>query len=128
MGWSSNNNFMSSTESMATPAFPTSPTTRSWSLSYPRWVGKSKATDNPFCAQLLNFAYRKHYYPQRSKIQRTVELSMGVVHTSYCEALLKTAPFLLQNLSASKDALYLFPEYFDCIAIVSAVSKSVYYL
>ena len=31
-----NNIFMSSTLSMATPALPTSPSTRSWSLSYPR--------------------------------------------------------------------------------------------
>ncbi len=32
-GMPSNSTFMSSTESMATPAFPTSPTTRGWSLS-----------------------------------------------------------------------------------------------
>ena len=32
-GIPSNSTFMSSTESIATPALPTSPTTRSWSLS-----------------------------------------------------------------------------------------------
>ena len=32
-GMPSNKIFMSSTESMATPALPTSPTTRGWSLS-----------------------------------------------------------------------------------------------
>jgi hypothetical protein len=32
-GMPSNSTFMSSTESMATPALPTSPTTRGWSLS-----------------------------------------------------------------------------------------------
>ena len=32
-GMPSNRIFMSSTESIATPALPTSPTTRSWSLS-----------------------------------------------------------------------------------------------
>jgi hypothetical protein len=31
-----NSTFMSSTESMATPAMPTSPSTRGWSLSKPR--------------------------------------------------------------------------------------------
>jgi hypothetical protein len=41
--------FMSSTESMATPALPTSPSTRGWSLSYPRWVARSNATDRPIC-------------------------------------------------------------------------------
>jgi len=39
--------FMSSTESIATPALPTSPTTRGWSESYPRWVARSKATETP---------------------------------------------------------------------------------
>ena len=32
-GMPSNSTFMSSTESIATPALPTSPTTRGWSLS-----------------------------------------------------------------------------------------------
>ena len=32
-GMPSNSSFMSSTESIATPALPTSPTTRGWSLS-----------------------------------------------------------------------------------------------
>ena len=36
-----------STESIATPALPTSPITRGWSESYPRCVAKSKATDTP---------------------------------------------------------------------------------
>src|SRR5215472_13072733 len=40
--------FMSSTVSIATPALPTSLRTRSWSESYPRCVGRSKATDRPF--------------------------------------------------------------------------------
>ncbi|SKU72263.1 Uncharacterised protein [Mycobacteroides abscessus subsp. abscessus] len=35
-------------ESMATPAMPTSPCTRGWSESYPRWVARSNATDRPF--------------------------------------------------------------------------------
>jgi len=46
-GMPSKRTFMSSTESMATPAFPTSPSTRGWSLSYPRCVARSKATDRP---------------------------------------------------------------------------------
>lgn len=40
--------FMSSTLSIATPAMPTSPTTLSWSESYPRWVARSKATERPY--------------------------------------------------------------------------------
>ena len=48
-GMPSNNRFMSSTLSMATPAFPTSPDTLGWSLSYPRWVARSNATLSPFC-------------------------------------------------------------------------------
>jgi hypothetical protein len=47
-GISLNKIFISSTESIATPAMPTSPTTLSWSESYPLWVAKSKATDNPY--------------------------------------------------------------------------------
>jgi hypothetical protein len=48
-GMPSNSTFMSSTLSMATPALPTSPTTRGWSLSYPRCVARSKATLTPCC-------------------------------------------------------------------------------
>ena len=38
---------MSSSESMATPTLPTSPSDRAWSESYPIWVGRSKAHDSP---------------------------------------------------------------------------------
>ena len=38
---------MSKIESIATPAIPTSPATRGWSLSYPRWVARSNATEIP---------------------------------------------------------------------------------
>lgn len=48
-GMLSKSTFMSSTESIATPAFPTSPTTRGWSPSYPRCVARSKATETPCC-------------------------------------------------------------------------------
>ena len=37
--------FMSSTESMATPAIPTSPRTLTLSESYPRCVARSNATE-----------------------------------------------------------------------------------
>ena len=40
-------NSMSSKLSIATPTFPTSPSEREWSESYPIWVGKSNATLNP---------------------------------------------------------------------------------
>jgi hypothetical protein len=40
---------MSSSELMATPHFPTSPSERGWSESYPISVGKSKATESPVC-------------------------------------------------------------------------------
>ena len=30
-----------------TPTLPTSPRASGWSLSYPVWVGRSKATDRP---------------------------------------------------------------------------------
>ena len=40
---------MSSTESMATPVFPTSPWARGWSESKPICVGRSNATDSPVC-------------------------------------------------------------------------------
>jgi len=48
-GIPSNRIRMSSIESTATPAIPTSPATRGWSLSYPRCVAKSNAIDSPFC-------------------------------------------------------------------------------
>ena len=38
---------MSSTESIATPTRPTSPSDRGWSESYPICVGRSKAHDRP---------------------------------------------------------------------------------
>ena len=38
---------MSASESMATPTLPTSPRAIGSSLSYPIWVGRSKAVDNP---------------------------------------------------------------------------------
>ena len=38
---------MSASESTATPTLPTSPMAMGWSESYPIWVGRSKATDNP---------------------------------------------------------------------------------
>ena len=41
--------FISSTLSIATPAFPTSPTTSGWSESYPLCVARSNATESPFC-------------------------------------------------------------------------------
>jgi len=44
-----NNISISKIESTATPALPTSPTTRGWSESYPLCVAKSKAIDKPFC-------------------------------------------------------------------------------
>lgn len=48
-GMPSNRIFMSSTVSTGTPAMPTSPCTRGWSLSYPRCVARSNATDRPCC-------------------------------------------------------------------------------
>jgi hypothetical protein len=48
-GIPSNRISMSRTVSIATPALPTSPCTRGWSESYPRWVARSNATDSPFC-------------------------------------------------------------------------------
>ena len=48
-GTLSNSTFMSSTVSIATPAAPTSPSTRGWSESYPRCVARSNATDRPCC-------------------------------------------------------------------------------
>ena len=42
---------MSRTESIATPALPTSPVTRSWSESYPRWVGKIEGDREPALAR-----------------------------------------------------------------------------
>ena len=38
---------MSASESIATPARPTSPAAKAWSESRPIWVGRSKATDSP---------------------------------------------------------------------------------
>ena len=38
---------MSARESIATPTFPTSPSARGWSESYPICVGRSKAQDRP---------------------------------------------------------------------------------
>ena len=38
---------MSSTESIATPVRPTSPSATWSSESYPSWVGRSKATESP---------------------------------------------------------------------------------
>ena len=52
-GISSNRIFISSTESIATPAIPTSPTTLSWSESYPLCVAKSNATESPFCPAFM---------------------------------------------------------------------------
>ena len=46
-GISSNSVRMSSTQSMATPTFPTSPCAIGASESYPIWVGRSKATESP---------------------------------------------------------------------------------
>ena len=46
-GMPSNRTFMSSTLSTATPAMPTSPRARTLSESYPRCVGRSKATLRP---------------------------------------------------------------------------------
>jgi hypothetical protein len=40
---------MSRKESMATPAFPTSPEAMSSSESYPIWVGRSNAIERPVC-------------------------------------------------------------------------------
>src|SRR3954449_8657772 len=40
---------MSRIESIATPAMPTSPTTRGWSESEARWGGRANATGRPFC-------------------------------------------------------------------------------
>ncbi len=48
-GMSLNSSSMSATESMATPTCPTSPAARGSSLSRPIWVGRSNATDSPFC-------------------------------------------------------------------------------
>ncbi len=39
----------SSTVSIATPTRPTSPSAIGWSESYPIWVGRSNAVDNPLC-------------------------------------------------------------------------------
>jgi len=46
-GIPSNRRARSSTVSIATPARPTSPSAMGWSESYPIWVGRSNATDNP---------------------------------------------------------------------------------
>jgi hypothetical protein len=46
-GISSNRSAMSSSESMATPTFPTSPAASGWSESYPICVGRSNATLSP---------------------------------------------------------------------------------
>ena len=46
-GMPSNTRDMSSTESMATPTRPTSPSARGSSESMPSWVGRSKAIDRP---------------------------------------------------------------------------------
>jgi len=46
-GISWNSEAMSSTESMATPTFPTSPSANAWSESRPIWVGRSNATLRP---------------------------------------------------------------------------------
>src|SRR5688500_19427156 len=40
---------MSARLEIATPVFPTSPSERGWSESYPIRVGKSKAVDRPVC-------------------------------------------------------------------------------
>ena len=46
-GISSKRISISFNESMATPTLPTSPSAKGSSESYPIWVGKSNATDNP---------------------------------------------------------------------------------
>ena len=46
-GIPSSSSCMSSTESMATPDRPTSPSDIGWSESYPICVGRSNATDSP---------------------------------------------------------------------------------
>ncbi len=46
-GMSSNTRSKSSSESMATPDFPTSPAAIAASESYPIWVGRSNAIDSP---------------------------------------------------------------------------------
>jgi hypothetical protein len=48
-GMPANRMRMSAIESIATPAMPTSPATRGWSLSWPRWVARSNATLSPCC-------------------------------------------------------------------------------
>ena len=48
-GISSNSRAMSSTESIATPVLPTSPSARGWSESRPICVGRSNATESPVC-------------------------------------------------------------------------------
>src|SRR5579862_5638479 len=45
----SNSVSMSASELIATPHFPTSPSDKGWSESYPINVGKSKATEGPVC-------------------------------------------------------------------------------
>ena len=46
-GMPSNTRSMSSSESMATPTRPTSPSARGSSESIPNWVGRSNAIDSP---------------------------------------------------------------------------------
>ncbi len=47
IGISSNSARMSPMWEIATPTLPTSPRARMWSLSYPVWVGRSKAIERP---------------------------------------------------------------------------------
>ena len=49
---------MSSIESIATPTLPTSPWAMGSSLSYPIWVGRSKATLSPPVPALTSWWYR----------------------------------------------------------------------
>ncbi len=49
---------MSFKELTGTPAFPTSPSAKGWSESYPTWVGKSKATLKPVCPCSRRYLYR----------------------------------------------------------------------
>ena len=48
-GRSARRTCMSSTESIATPTRPTSPSARASSESMPIWVGRSNATERPVC-------------------------------------------------------------------------------
>ncbi|MBP2687786.1 MAG: hypothetical protein H6Q81_2691 [Deltaproteobacteria bacterium] len=58
-GIRSNRSSMSSSESIATPTFPTSPNAIGASESYPIWVGRSKATDRPVCPCSRRYRYRR---------------------------------------------------------------------